>query len=135
MYLLVVRHVDGAHDGRHLSTKWSKVAANVSIICDLFDLPALPGIPVTRNGDQNGQSEKHHKDGSYQALPPGTWARNWLICINFGRNRSRNRRPGSRRHWRSGHHLCSLIVTRARRARVLMIRLEQLRFQSDDEDG
>src|ERR1700733_231069 len=54
MYLLVIRHVNCAHDGRHLGTERSKVAANVSIICDLFNLAALPRIPVTRNGDQDG---------------------------------------------------------------------------------
>ena len=62
MDLLVVRHVDCAHDARNLGTERSKVAANVSIICDLFDLAAFPRIPVTRNGDQDCQSEKHHEN-------------------------------------------------------------------------
>src|ERR1700733_7430314 len=53
-YLLVVRHVDCAHDARYLRTERRKVAANVSIICNLFNLASFPRIPVTRDGDQNG---------------------------------------------------------------------------------
>ena len=62
VYLLVVRHVDGAHDTRHLRTERGKVAANVSVIGGLFDLAAFPRIPITSNRDQDSQSEKHHKD-------------------------------------------------------------------------
>src|ERR1700733_3038187 len=51
MHLLVVRPLDCAHDARHFGTERSKVAANVSIICDLFDLAAFPRIPVARDGD------------------------------------------------------------------------------------
>src|ERR1700686_778331 len=61
--LLVVGHIHRAHNACHLGTERSKVAANVSIICNLFDLATFPRIPVTCDGDQNGQSEKHHEDG------------------------------------------------------------------------
>src|ERR1700733_6029783 len=101
MHLLVVRPLDCAHDARHFGTERSKVAANVSIICDLFDLAAFPRIPVARDGDQNGQSEKHHKNGSYIVLPPGALARDRLIRIALRRQWLRDRR--SLGHWRGGH--------------------------------
>src|SRR6266851_7178403 len=74
--LLVVSHLHCAHDSRYLGTERGKVAANVSIICNLVDLATFPRIPVTCDGDQNGQSENHHENWRYVALPPGTSARN-----------------------------------------------------------
>ena len=63
MHSLVVRHIYCADDGCHLRAKRSKVAANVSIVGHLFDLAAFPGIPATRDGDQDRQSKKHHENG------------------------------------------------------------------------
>ena len=74
MHLPVIRHVDSAYDARHLGTERSEVTANVSVIRDLFDLPAFPRIPVARDGDQNSQREKQYKNGSYVVSPPRTSA-------------------------------------------------------------
>jgi hypothetical protein len=85
MYLLVVRHIDCVHNARHLGAERSQVAANVSIIRDLFNLAAFPCIPVTRDGDQNSQSEKQHENGRYIVLPPRTLARNyWSVSTVCG---------------------------------------------------
>src|SRR3954471_23770294 len=43
--LLVVSHLHGAHDCRYLGAERSKIAANVSIVCNLFDLATFPRIP------------------------------------------------------------------------------------------
>src|SRR4029077_16238873 len=102
MYLLVVRHVNRAHDASHLGAERCKVTANVSIICDLFDLATLPSIPVPRDGDQNGESEQYHNEGSHVLLPSGTAARG-SRGVDCGWRRARYRRSGLRRDWRSGH--------------------------------
>src|SRR5258708_3325474 len=101
--LLVVSRAHRAHDACHLGAERGKVAANVSIIRDLLYLSAFPCVPVTRDGDHNGHSEKHHENWSYVALPPGTLARHRLICADFWRHRFRYGRRGSIRHWRGGH--------------------------------
>jgi len=52
--LLVVGHIHRAHNACHLGSERSKSAANVCIICNLFDLGTFPPIPVMCDGDQNG---------------------------------------------------------------------------------
>src|SRR4029077_14065724 len=99
VHLLVVRDIYHAHNACHLGTERSKVAANVSIICNLFDLATFPSIPVTCDGDQNSQSENHHENWRYVALPPGTSARNGLICTDLWRHRFRYGRRGSSGQW------------------------------------
>src|SRR6202162_10748 len=54
VYLLKIGYMNCAHDSGHLGAQRCKVAADVSIISYLFDLAALPRIPVASNGDQNG---------------------------------------------------------------------------------
>src|ERR1700674_3514440 len=97
--LLVVSHLHRAHDSRYLGTERGNVAANVSIICNLVDLATFPRIPVTCDGDQNGQSENHHESWRYVALPPGTSARNGLICTDLWRRRFRCGCRRSSGHW------------------------------------
>ncbi len=63
MDLLVVRHIDGADDGCHFRAERSKVAANISIVGHLFSLVAFPGIPITRERNQDCQSQKNHENG------------------------------------------------------------------------
>lgn len=53
-------------------------------------------------------------------LPPGTSAGNCLICIDLGRHRFLYWCRGSGRHWRGGHHTCSLSSNRSRSGRVSM---------------
>src|ERR1700746_1097716 len=103
MYLLVVGHIHCAHDACHLRAERSKFHTNVSIIRNLLCFSAFPCIPVTRDGDQNGQSEKHHEDGRYVVLPPATAARNCLICTDLWRHRFRHWWRGSSGHWGGGH--------------------------------
>src|SRR5713101_6921818 len=50
---LKVGYVNRAHDAGHLRAQRRKVAAHVSIISYLFDLAALPRIPVASDSDQN----------------------------------------------------------------------------------
>src|SRR5258708_6242328 len=101
--LLVVSHIHRAHNTCHLGTERSKIATNVSIICNLFDLATFPRIPVTCDGDQNDQSENHHENWRCVALPLSTSARNGLICTDLWRHRFRFGRRGFSGHWRSGH--------------------------------
>src|SRR5258706_1341655 len=74
--LLIVSHIHRAHDSRYLGTERGKVAANVSIICNLFGPATFPRIPITCDGDQNGQSENHHENWRCVALPLSTSPRN-----------------------------------------------------------
>src|SRR6266851_1586504 len=97
--LLVVGHIHRAHNACNLGTERSKVAANVSIIRNLLYLSTFPCVPVMCDGDQNGQSKKHHEKWGYVALPPGTLARHCLICTDLWRYRSRYGRRRSSRHW------------------------------------
>src|SRR6266567_8289676 len=53
VYSLKVGHMNRAHDAGHLGAQRCKVAADVSIISYLFDLAALPRIPVASDSDQN----------------------------------------------------------------------------------
>src|SRR5712692_8945918 len=53
VYSLKVGHVNRAHDAGHLGAQRRKIAADVSIISYLFDLAALPRIPVASDSDQN----------------------------------------------------------------------------------
>src|SRR5882724_7524023 len=53
VYSLKVGYVNRAYDAGHFGAQRCKVAADVSIISDLFDLAALPRIPVASDGDQN----------------------------------------------------------------------------------
>src|SRR5882672_3124357 len=96
--LLVVRHIHRAYDACHLGAERSDVAANISIVGNLVDLATFPRIPVTCDGDQNGQSENHHQNWRHVALPPGTSPRNYLICIDLRRHRFRYGYSGG--HWR-----------------------------------
>src|ERR1700750_254586 len=64
VYSLKVGYMNRAHDAGHLGTQRRKVAAHVSVIRYLFDLAALPRIPVASDGDQDRQSERHNKKGS-----------------------------------------------------------------------
>src|SRR5580704_9379465 len=53
VYSLKVGHMNRAHDAGHLGAQRCKVAADVSIISYLFDLAALPRIPVASDSNQN----------------------------------------------------------------------------------
>ena len=53
VYSLKVGYMNCAHDAGHLGAQRRKIAADVSIISYLFDLAALPRIPVASDSDQN----------------------------------------------------------------------------------
>jgi len=52
VHSLKVGHMNRAHDAGHLGAQRRKIAADVSIISYLFDLAALPRIPVASDGDE-----------------------------------------------------------------------------------
>src|ERR1700688_633107 len=54
VYSLIVGYMNRAHDAGHLGAQRCQVAADVSVISYLFDLAALPRIPVASDSDQNG---------------------------------------------------------------------------------
>src|SRR5258706_9451533 len=122
-YLLKVFHVNRTHDGRHLGAQRRKGASDGSIISYLFDLAALPRIPVASDRDQNGQSEHHDKEGSHVLFPSGTAARSGRRFIAFGRQRFRRGGGGSSRYWRGGHQICSFSSKKSANAALFVTAL------------
>src|SRR5271165_5409524 len=57
VYLLIVGDVNRADNAGNLGAKRGEVAANVSVVGNLFRLAAFPGIPVPGNSNQEGESE------------------------------------------------------------------------------
>src|SRR5882757_202550 len=75
VYSLKVGYMNRAHHAGYLGAQRCKVAADVGIISHLFDLAALPGIPVASDGDQNRYRERHDKERSQVLFPSVTSAR------------------------------------------------------------
>src|SRR5258706_13490459 len=123
VYLLKVFHVNRTHDGRHLGAQRRKVASDVSIISYLFDLAALPRIPVASDRDQNGQSEHHDKERSHVLFPSDTAARSGRRFIAFGRQRFCHGGGGSSRYWRGGHQICSFSSKKSANAALFVTEL------------
>ena len=90
MDLLVVGHIHRAHDACHLGAERSKIAANVSIISNLFDFATFPRIPVTRDGDQDRQSEHYDEKRSRVLFQPGTVVRRGGSFVALRRRRFRH---------------------------------------------
>src|SRR5205807_1951435 len=89
VYSLKVGYMNRAHDAGHLRAQRCKVAADVSIISYLFDLAALPRIPVASDSDQNRYAEHHDKKRSYVLFPSDTAVRRVRRFVAFRRQRFR----------------------------------------------
>src|SRR6267378_5746988 len=96
-----------AHDAGHLGAQRRKIAADVSIISYLFDLAALPRIPVASDGDENCQGERYNKEWSHVLFPSHPAARGGRRLVAFWRQRLRLGGCGFSRYWRGGHQICS----------------------------
>src|SRR5271157_3486569 len=64
VYLLVIGDRYISDNAGNLGAEWGKVAANIGVIGDLVNLAALPGIPVSSNGNNDSDSEQHYQNGS-----------------------------------------------------------------------
>src|SRR6267154_3715308 len=95
-HLLIVRDVYGANDAGNLGAQRSEISPYVGIICYLVDSAALPGIPISGEGDDQSGSEEEHSYGREIAEPLrlGGGCR-W--ALRFSRVRRSRRRHGSRR--------------------------------------
>src|SRR5712671_5926984 len=69
VHLLIVRDVYRANDTGNLGAQRSEISSYVGIICYLVDSPALPGIPITGEGDDQRGSEEEHSYGCEVAEP------------------------------------------------------------------
>src|SRR5882724_912403 len=107
MYSLKVGYMNRAHDAGHLGAQRCKVPADVSIISYLFDLAALPRIPVASDSDQNRQAERHDEERSYVLFPSGTAVRRGRRFVALRRQRFRHGGGRFSRYWRGGHQICS----------------------------
>src|SRR6266403_2298541 len=68
-HLLIVRDVHRANDAGNLGAQRSEISPHIRIICYLVDSPALPGIPMSGEGDDQSGSEKEHSYGREIAEP------------------------------------------------------------------
>src|SRR6267378_3447614 len=80
VHLLIVRDVHRANDAGNLGAQRSEISPHVRIICYLVDAPALPGIPISGEGDDQSGSQEEHSYGREIAepLPPGG-RRRWAL--------------------------------------------------------
>ena len=69
MHLLIVRDVYAPNDAGNLGAERGEVAANVSVVGNLFRFAAFPGIPVPGNGNQDRESEQYNQDRRDVSLP------------------------------------------------------------------
>ena len=69
VYLLIVGDGYTSNDSGHLRTERREIAANISIVSNLFDMATFPGIPVPGNGNQDSQSEEYDQNGRKVFLP------------------------------------------------------------------
>src|SRR6266404_1037500 len=69
VHLLIVRDVYRANDAGNLGAQRSEISPYVGIICYLVDSPALPGIPISGEGDDQRGSEEEHSYGREIAEP------------------------------------------------------------------
>src|SRR5216684_2885098 len=68
-HLLIVRDVYCANDTGNLGAEGSEIASDVGVVSDLVDSPALPGIPISGEGDDQSGSEEEHSYGREIAEP------------------------------------------------------------------
>src|SRR5215469_7607838 len=97
LYSLIIGHLDIPNDARHLGAEWSYISADVSVVRDLFNAPALPGVPVPTDRGHDRSRKQHDQSGHHESLPlrPGLrWFWNLLRFRPF---------DGGRRA-RCGHH-------------------------------
>src|SRR5258705_2268945 len=69
VHLLIVRDVYCANDTGNLGAEWSEIASDVGVVSDLVDSPALPGIPISGEGDDQNGSEEEYSYGREIAEP------------------------------------------------------------------
>jgi len=68
-HLLIVRDVYRANDAGNFGTQRSEISPHIRIICYLVDSPALPGIPISGERDDQSGSEEEHSYGREIAEP------------------------------------------------------------------
>src|SRR5690348_3771463 len=98
VYWLKVGHMHCAYDASHLGAQRRDIAADVSIISYLYDLAALPRIPVTSDGDENCHGERHNKEGSQELFPSPSARRSGCRLFAFWRQRLRHGGGGVSRY-------------------------------------
>src|SRR5208337_4973103 len=81
VYLLVIGDSYVADNAGNFGTEWCEVAANIGVIGDLVNLTALPGIPVSSNGNNDSDSEQHYQYGSQVLYPLGATLGCILPCV------------------------------------------------------
>jgi hypothetical protein len=69
VYLLIVGDAYTLDDSGHLRTEGGEIAANISIVGNLFNMATFPGIPVPGHGNQDSQSEEYDQHGRKVILP------------------------------------------------------------------
>src|SRR5712672_2631543 len=69
VHLLIIRNMYRANDAGNLGAQRSEISPHVRIICYLVDSPALPGIPISGEGDDQRGSEEKHSYGREIAEP------------------------------------------------------------------
>src|SRR5712672_4587402 len=69
VHSLIVRDMYRANDAGNLGAQRSEISPYVGIICYLVDSPALPGIPISGEGDDQSGSEEEHSYGREIAEP------------------------------------------------------------------
>ena len=57
VYLLIIGDGYISNYAGNFRTERGEIAANISVIGNLFDVPAFPGVPVPGNSDQDSESE------------------------------------------------------------------------------
>ena len=101
VHLLIVRDVYFADNAGNLRAERGKIAADVSVVGNLFRFAAFPGIPVSGNGNQDSESEQDDQDRRDVFLPAGSMSAEVrsALCLDvpasapvLGTRRERGRR-------------------------------------------